>query len=94
MDLVTVFWGYDLAFQQTLATAFPEFNSPKLAKTAYLLDHYPFDAGFSPELTLEKTRYWISLFSHNRLSVWKGMLKVDLNTPTEDATARLELQLP
>ncbi len=40
------------------------------------------------------TRYWISLFSHNRLGVWKGMLRIALNTPSEDAAARLELSQP
>ena len=91
LDVVTVYWGYDLAFQTALVTKFPEVANPTLAKAQYSLDHYPFDAGFSPELTLDQTRYWISLFSHNRLGVWKGMLRIELNTPVEDAAARLEL---
>ena len=91
LDLVTVYWGYDLAFQNTLFANFPEFAKPKLAKANFLLDHYLLDAGYSPELTIEYTRYWISLFSHNRLGVWKGMLRVELNTPTADAAARLEI---
>ena len=53
--------------------------------------HYLLDAGFRPEATLEHTRYWISLFSHNRSGVWKGMLRIELNTPAEDSAARLEL---
>jgi hypothetical protein len=44
------------------------------------------------DVTVDLTRYWILLFSHNRLGVWKGMLKVELNTPDHDAAARLELQ--
>ncbi len=41
---------------------------------------------------VEQTRYWCGLFSHSRLdSVWKGMLKVDLNTVAEDDTARQHL---
>ena len=88
LDLVTIYWGYDLAFQRNLFATFPEFAQPALAKTAYLLDHYPFDAGYDPTVTLEFTRYWILLFSHNRLGTWKGMLRVELNTVTDDAAAR------
>jgi hypothetical protein len=91
LDVVTVYWGYDLAFQSQLVAQFPEFASPRLSKAAYSLDHYTFDAGYDPTLTLEQTRYWILLFSHNRQGVWKGMLKIDLNTPAEDAAARQEL---
>jgi hypothetical protein len=92
LDVVTVYWGYDLPFQAQLMGHFPEFRSPALSKTNYSLDHYALDAGYSPEVTLEWTRYWILLFSHNRSGVWKGMLRVALNTPTEDAAARVELQ--
>lgn len=91
LDLVTVFWGYDASFLTSLATRFPEFASRVQAKAAYKLDHFPFDAGFSPILTLEQTRYWILLFSHSRMGVWKGMLKIELNTPAEDAAARHKL---
>lgn len=91
LDVVTVYWGYDHAFQANLISTFAEFANPILAKTTYSLDHYPFDAGFDPTVTLEYTRYWILLFSHNRLGVWKGMLRIELNTPIEDATARQEL---
>ncbi len=91
LDVVTVYWEYDLNFQERLFAVFPEVARPTLSKTAYLLDHYPFDAGFDPVATVDSTRYWILLFSHNRLGVWKGMLKVDLNTPAEDAAARTEL---
>ena len=91
LDVVTVYWGYDFGFQANLIAKFPEIANPALSKANYSLDHYPFDAGFSTALTLEQSRYWILLFSHTRLGVWKGMLKIELNTPAEDATARHEL---
>lgn len=91
LAVVTVYWGYDQAFQRQLLARFPEVANPALSKAAYSLDHYPFDAGFSPENTVDQTRYWILLFSHNRLGVWKGMLRIELNTPADDAAARLEL---
>lgn len=94
LDLVTVYWGYPLPFQTTLVASFPEFANPALAKANYMLDHYPFDAGFSPELTVDSGRYWALLFSHNRLRVWKGMLKIDLDTAADDVAARKYLANP
>lgn len=91
LDVVTVYWGYDRAFQTGLIARFREFSSPRLSKAAYSLDHYNFDASFDPAVTLEQTRYWILLFSHNRQGVWKGMLRIELNTPNEDALARQHL---
>jgi hypothetical protein len=88
LDVVTVFWDYDLAFQQTVFAAFPEFAHPAMAKANFALDHYPFDAGYRPEVTVEYARYWMLLFSHNRDGVWKGMLKIDLDTPDLDNEAR------
>lgn len=87
IDVVTVFWGYSDDFLIQLKKSFPEFCLSKLAKERFKVDHFPFDAGASPELTLEQTRYWILLFSHNRLGVWKGMLKIKLDTATDDAEA-------
>ena len=94
LDVVTFFWGYDFAFQKALGLAFPEFSNSKLSKAAFSLDHYPVDAGFSPAFTIESTRYWSQLFSHNRRGVWKGMLKIDLNTEADDVAARSELTSP
>lgn len=91
IDVVTVYWGYDLPFQVDLCARFPEVANPAMSKLNYSVDHYPFDAGFDPTVTLEGTRYWILLFSHNRLGVWKGMLKIELNTPAEDTAARQQL---
>lgn len=91
LDLVTVFWGYDRAFLQGLATRFREFASPSLARISFNLDHYCLDAGYDPAVTLEQTRYWMLLFSHNREGVWKGMLRIELNTPADDKAARQAL---
>lgn len=91
IDVVTVYWGYDLPFQAQLLTNFPEVANPALSRANFSVDHYPFDAGFNPNVTLEWTRYWILLFSHNRLGVWKGMLKIELDTPAVDTAARQEL---
>jgi hypothetical protein len=91
---VTIYWGYDLAFQVDLTNRFPEFANPALSKANFSVDHYPFDATANPVLTVESARYWSLLFSHSRTGVWKGMLRVELNTPNEDAGARAELAKP
>lgn len=91
LDVVTVFWNYGRAFQQELKVRFPEFANPRLAKASYGLDHFPFDAGYDPKVTLEQTRYWILLFSHNRQGVWKGMLRVEIDTDDDDVAASQEL---
>ncbi len=87
LDLVTIYWGYDFPFQNNLITNFPEFSDSILSKQQFLLDHYPFDASYSPSFTVDYSRYWIQLFSHNRDAVWKGMLQVDLNTFDIDTKA-------
>lgn len=56
LDLVTVYWGYDRAFQTGLVARFREFASPVLSKAAYSLNHYNFDEGFNTTVTLEQTR--------------------------------------
>lgn len=87
LDIVTVYWGYDIDFQQELVINLPEFADIDLAKLNYHLDHYPFDAGAAANITVDYARYWIQLFSHNRDAIWKGMLKVSLNTPDVDKLA-------
>ncbi len=94
LDVVTIYYGYDLPFQDALLVGLPEFGDPILAKQTYSLDHYPFDAGYAPINTVEMSRYWIQLFSHNRNAIWKGMLRIELNTPADDATALHNLQNP
>jgi hypothetical protein len=88
LDVLTIYWGYYVAFQRNLREVFPAFADRDQAKANFQLDHFPVDAGYSPELTVEQIRYWLQLFTHNRDSVWKGMVKIDLNTPEEDTDAR------
>jgi hypothetical protein len=87
MDVVTFFGGLDFAQQGILDTSFPEFFNPVLAKTRYSLDHYAVDCTYNPLDTVEHTRYWIQLFTHNRRGVWKGILNVPINTVVEDNDA-------
>lgn len=97
LDIITFYWGYDNAFQQQLVQQLPEFRDRNLAKQSFFLDHFGFDTGIHPYATIEITRYWVQLFTHNRNRVWKGMVKIELNTPADDAAALnflVNLQLP
>lgn len=94
IDVVTVYWGYDLAFQNNLVSNFPEFASSAQSKANFSVDHYPFDAGAHPLRTVELSRYWALLFSHNRQGVWKGMLRIDMDTQADDTTALQKLKAP
>lgn len=87
LDLVTFYGG--LTHQQftDIQQNFIEFISPLSAKQNFKLDHYAVDFCFDPYVTVESTRYWIQLFSHNRQKIWKGILKIELNTPIEDRYA-------
>ncbi|OJW74911.1 hypothetical protein [Spirosoma sp. 48-14] len=87
LDIVT-FHGLLTTHQFSLIIhSFPEFRSSVLSKKNFLLDHYPVDYCFKPEVTVEHTRYWIQLFTHTRLGLWKGMVRIELNTPFDDQAA-------
>ena len=90
LDLITIFWGYDPNFLKNFHSNFSSFFDPNLAKTIYNLDHYNINLNniiTNPEFVTEYIRYWVQLFSHNRRNVWKGMLKIQLNTPQDDTHA-------
>ncbi|PBJ11514.1 hypothetical protein [Flavobacterium sp. ACN6] len=98
LDLVTFYKMISLdansidSLMNNVIANFKEFFDPSLSKTTFKLDHYNVDYGYSPDVTIENTRYWLQLFSHNRLDVWKGILRIELNTPTLDQEAKIYLQ--
>jgi hypothetical protein len=87
IDVVTFYWSPDPAFTRKLLAAFPDLANNATIKANFHTDHFPVDAGFHPQTTVELTRYWTGLFSHTRNNVWKGMLKIDLNTQADDVAA-------
>ena len=91
LDLLTIYWGYDISFQQNINNNFPAFFNPEMAKQDYLLDHYFLDM-YIPS-AIDQIFYWNQLFSHNRNLVWKGMLKIIVNTPEDDIKALNYLQV-
>jgi len=91
LDIITMYWGYESAFLEYILENFPEFADTRSSKKTYKLDHYNVDIGINPEFTVDNARYWSQLFSHNRSGVWKGMLRLEINTPDDDEIANLYL---
>lgn len=87
LDIVTFYNGSSITDISSLNAVFPEFANPSLAKANFKLDHYAMDYCYKPDVTVEVTRYWLQLFSHNRGGVWKGILRLSLNTPADDQQA-------
>ena len=88
IDVVTFYWSPDPNFTSNLVAAFPDLRNHNAIKTNFRTDHFVVDAGFHPEATIEFTRYWTGLFSHTRNSIWKGMLKIELDTQADDVAAQ------
>ncbi len=80
------------AFLTQVLANLPEFVDRDAAKINYRLDHFPVTLTSDPAALVEHTRYWAGLFSHRRDGIWKGMLRVELNTPTIDNAAAAILQ--
>ncbi|TWR30369.1 hypothetical protein FPZ43_05355 [Mucilaginibacter pallidiroseus] len=87
LDIVTFHGFLDTHILHNITTSFPEFSSSIQSKTNFLLDHYPVDFTYHPIVTVEATRYWLQLFSHNRKGVWKGIVQLPLNTSSENELA-------
>lgn len=86
--MVTFFSGVNNVQAAVIQSNFPEFISSGLSKQNYLVDHYPVPYDANPEFTVEYTRYWYQLFSHNRQGVWKGILRIPLyQTSQNDSQA-------
>lgn len=90
IDVVTFYMGLTPKQISDIKSSFVEFFNPRLSKSNFNLDHYPADYGYTPEMTVELTRYWIQLFCHNRNSVWKGMIKLNLPQDNSEEQAALD----
>lgn len=89
VDVATFFKGVPNDHHIYLKTNFPEFLSPVLSKQNFHVDHYPVPYSMDPELTVELTKYWYQLFSHNRAGIWKGILKIPLYTTSQNDSQAL-----
>lgn len=89
VDVVTFFKGIDQLQAKSIFSVFPEFFKTNLSKPKYQVDHYPIPYDWNPDMTVDITKYWYQLFSHNRQGVWKGMLKIPLYPTSENDTQAL-----
>jgi len=65
----------------------------KKTRQQFRVDHMPVLLTWPPELVIDHTRHWCGLLSHQReTGVWKGLLKIDLDTISEDNAALQHLQ--
>src|SRR5690606_8379739 len=87
LDVVTFFGLTKDIDVELIMKDFAELSDPELSKEVYLLDHYMVDFLANKILSIESTKYWFQLFSHNRNRVWKGMVKLELNTSEIDDQA-------
>lgn len=70
----------------------PAFIDRRASKEAFYLDHFPVSLNGGGAILVEQTRYWAGLFSHNRKGIWKGMLRIELNTAVADTAAIAHLK--
>lgn len=62
------------------------------AKAGFLLDAFFIDLLDPPELVVDAARYYLGLFSHQRITmIWKGMLQVRMEDAGDEAVALTEL---
>jgi hypothetical protein len=96
LDIVTFYFRplgmKPLDFMSLVQKDLPEFLDRDLSKKKFKLDHFPITLSSDGKAVVEQTRYWTGLFSHRRDGVWKGILRVELNTPIEDIAAAVLLQ--
>ena len=87
LDVVTFYLPPTMGFNATVVASRPDLIDRAAVKGAFLLDHFFVDMQSHPEAVVEHARYWTHLFSHRRDKLWKGMLRLELNTVADDATA-------
>lgn len=87
LDVVTFYMPPGMAFNQQVFNSQRDLFDRAAVKVAYHLDHFFVDMQAHPEAVIEHSRYWTHLFSHRRDKLWKGMLRLELNTPVDDNSA-------
>jgi hypothetical protein len=94
LDVVTFYLPPTMTFNTMVAALRPDLTDRVAVKRAFLLDHFFVDMQAHPESVVEHARYWTHLFSHRRDKLWKGMLRLELNTVADDSNALKILGTP
>lgn len=78
IDVVSFVANITPQVMSNITTHFQAFINPTTSKSIYKVDHYTVEFDRNPITTINATKYWIQLFSHNRNNVWKGMIEIPL----------------
>lgn len=88
IDVVSFIPNVNSTVSANIKANFIAFIDPTTSKTQYKVDHYIVEFATNPLVTVNATKYWIQLFSHNRNGVWKGMIEIPIyKTPDKDSEA-------
>lgn len=87
LDLMTFYRGFTIEELEGLKKSFPDFFSYKKSKKKYALDHTSFFIGVSPEFTIDILSNSMQLCTHTRSGIWKGIVRIEINTPIKDKEA-------
>ncbi|MEP7009090.1 MAG: hypothetical protein ABJC13_02090 [Acidobacteriota bacterium] len=91
IDVVTFFHMPAGQTQASLLQLDGSLFEPQGAKRRFQVDAYFVQLdGAKPELLVDNSIYWYSLWSHRRSGDWKGYIHIDL-TPSDDQAARANL---
>lgn len=90
LDVATFYQGAPDTNAAHWKEVFPEFVSSRLSKEKYKLDQTSYPILVAPPshvIHVDIVSDLIQLFTHTRKGVWKGILRLELNTPAEDEKA-------
>ncbi|HEF8772482.1 TPA: hypothetical protein RG734_001474 [Providencia stuartii] len=93
IDVVTFFDVPEGETQNSLVQKASDLFLPDFAdwrKDTFMTDAYWQPLGVSPNLLVERTVYWYSMWAHKRDLSWKGFLQVPLS-PQDDIQAKIIL---
>jgi hypothetical protein len=78
----------DVAEKRLIFIANADLFNRNRTKELFKCDAFFVDLDKHPELLVDDTRYWFGLFSHQReTALWKGMIKISMQTQAEDDAA-------
>lgn len=78
IDVVSFVGHITKSIEFDIERNFEAFINTERSKVDYKVDHYPVVFDINPMITINATKYWIQLFSHNRNGVWKGIIELPL----------------
>ncbi len=93
IDVVSFLHPSSLTISQMDSSVVAIIRNHDATKRQFKVDHFPLMLNWPGAAIVEQTRYWCGLFSHRRVDdVWKGMLRVELDSVLDDETAKRLLE--